>query len=431
MQPNGNHEEPVSEPQSPAPTRQEAQVQIILDAFGDSVELGPENWREVGVEYLFRKDVLLVRSGFAAIARRLLREGDLLRGDEDPHMPEGTPRQDADIRGYRAVHLRPGATFAARTLLRDYAADIDEHIAVEMLIHTSGDVGICPADEPRPVSNGTPPNPAPNTDRAAGSGVRVVILDTGLDPAAPDRHWWLHGVTGDPDPLVQQTPLAPYAGHGTFIAGIVRCVAPRAEVIVRKAFEKVGAQFELQLVNALDRALFEDQPDVISMSAGTLAGSAHGARFLREFCEERLRRHKGVVLVVAAGNDGQRRHFWPAASPETVSVGALGVDWRSRADFSNFGTWVDVYAPGKDLINAFVVGEYKYQEPPLAGTSRQFDGMARWSGTSFSTPLVAGLIAARMSRTGESGRDAAAALLGQAREAAVPGVGAILVPPNG
>jgi hypothetical protein len=430
MQPNGNHEEPVSEPQQPL-TRQEAQVQIILDAFGDSVERGPENWQEIGVEYLFRKDVLLIRAGFAAIARRLLRQGELLRAEEDPHMPAGTPRDDVDIRGFRAVYLRPGTSFAAVRLLQDYASDIAEHVALEMLVHTSGNVGICPADEPRPVPNGTPPNPAPIADRAAGAGVRVVVLDTGLDPAAPDRHWWLRGVTGDPDPLIQQTPLDPYAGHGTFIAGIVRCMAPRAEVIVRKAFEKVGAQFELELVKALDRALFEDQPDVISMSAGTLGNSVHGARFLREFCEERLRRHKGVALVVAAGNDGRRQHFWPAASPETVSVGALDVDWRSRADFSNFGTWVDVYAPGKDLINAFVTGDYQYREPPLAGTTRHFDGMALWSGTSFSTPLVAGLIAARMSRTGESARDAAAALLAQARAAAIPGVGAVLVPPVG
>ncbi|MCA2213196.1 S8 family peptidase [Jidongwangia harbinensis] len=406
----------------PARSAQESQVRYVLNELGDVLEPGPPGWRETGIEYFVRRGYLMVDETFYDEGRRVLTPGRLTGPDDEP--PEGGPRDGQRIDGRRWIRLHGDAdTFRAMADINDAAGD--EVARLEYAVHIAS--GCCPADEPTPVAPGAAPDPPVSADRTAGAGIRVVVLDTGFDPAAATLSW-MRDVQGDPDPGLGAAVLPRYAGHGTFIAGVVRAMAPRAEVIVRQAFGPLGVVMESDLVAALERTLRYDQPDVINLSGGTNVESVRGPSLLNAFYERVFRRYPGVALIAAAGNDNSRRHFWPAAASWATGVGALAPDWRSRAPFSNHGSWVDVYAPGQHLINAFPSGPYVYQEPPRTGTQVQFAGMASWSGTSFAAPVVAGLVAARMSRTGENGPAAVAALLAEARAAAVTGVGAVLVP---
>ena len=238
---------------------------------------------------------------------------------------------------------------------------------------------------------------------------------------------WLSGVTGDPDPSVDGSgTILPYGAHGTFVAGVIRAMAPAADIVVKCVFDIAGSALESDFVPKLYQG-FGFGADIFHITVASQTRNNLPLMAFETWLRD-LRSHKGVACVVPAGNNDSRQPCWPAAFPGVISVGALATDWRSRAYFSDYGGWVDVYAPGESLVNAFATGTFTCQVPPFTGQVRTFSGMAQWSGTSFSTPVVTGLIAARMARRGESAQEAAAALLAKARAQAIPGVGPALFP---
>jgi subtilisin family serine protease len=318
--------------------------------------------------------------------------------------------------------------------LGEAVATPDQVLTVANTSSPAGEVGPCPATEPQEVYAGIGPFPS-ICQGSNGAGVKGYVADTGGAAPPAGVGAWLAGVAGEGDPNAPAAAqpgavaqIQPYAAHGTFVAGLVRAMAPQAGIWVENIFKIAGSQLESRAVRKLREAL-RDRPEVdifhVSVAAAT---RRHLLLIAFEKWLDRLDQRKGVVCIAPAGNNTSRSPHWPGAFPSVVSVGALAMDWRSRAYFTNYGRWVDAYAPGTNLINAYTAGDYECHVQPYANTHRIFDGLAQWSGTSFSTPLVTGLVAARMTRSGESAEQAVACLLAEARRQSAPGTGPVLLP---
>jgi len=427
----------------PVDDRMRAQAQLILNGHGDAAAHPVvERWDEVdNVEYLYREYAILVREPDAD--RVVAALGPILEQVGYGDVPEGDARE---------IRREPVTSGVVRltvprtpTLVPDLVERLDGALGPgvakpEHKVYVCPFT--CPATEPIEVPGTAAPVPPPGLDAGGrrhipwtgndGDGVNVSIVDTGLVPNAAADHPWLAGVRGaEENPYVADASgdmvIAPYAGHGTFVAGVLRCMAPKASVFVERAFDIAGADYETRLASSLEDALERD-PDILVFTFTSATHRDQSLHTFDDFYERRIRQIKGLVVLAPAGNDGWSRRMWPAAHPGVIAVGALAANWRERAHFTNYGRWVDVYAPGENLVNAFPEGTYVCKEPPHADERRQFHGMANWSGTSFSTPVVAGLIAARMSQTGENAQQAADALLRFANSQAIPGVGAVLYP---
>jgi subtilisin family serine protease len=426
----------------PVDGRMRAQNQLILDNHeGAAAHPAADRWDEVDdIDYLYREYAILARQPDADRVAEALGAilGEVGYGD----IPEGDAREI--VREPVSSGLVRLTVPGVPTLVPDLVGRLDDALGrgvarPEHKIYVCPFT--CPATEPVEVPPGTAaPVPPLGLDIGGrripwtgndGDGVTVSIVDTGLIHEVAAAHPWLAGVEGTEEntyaDVAGEQVIVPYAGHGTFVAGVLRSVAPRASVFVERAFDIAGADFETRLASSLDNAL-DRNPDILVFTFTSATHRDQSLHTFDDFYERRIRQAKGLVVLAPAGNDGSSRPMWPAAHPGVIAVGALAANGRRRAHFSNHGRWVDVYAPGEDLVNAFPAGTYVCAEPPNVGERRQFHGMARWSGTSFSTPVVAGLIAARMSQSGENAQQAADALLRFACGQAIPGVGPVLYP---
>ncbi len=269
---------------------------------------------------------------------------------------------------------------------------------------------------------------------------RVVVLDTGIgehpwfsaDPAVTtvrlsDR---TIGPSLDPESIIGAAgssrlvddamlgTLGTDAGHGTFIAGLLRQACPEAEIVALAVMGSEGIVPETTLTDALSAVVQKqrEQPgwaDVLVLSLGYYSEDAdeqYNAR-IKDILLDLGR--AGVAVFCAAGNDATARPSYPAAfatdaafvdDPAVVplsSVAALNPN-GSVASFSNYGDWVTSFALGVNVVSAIPIdadgsqlAPYLIAEPGLRSRSAidpdNFrSGFASWSGTSFAAPILAG-----------------------------------------
>ncbi len=232
--------------------------------------------------------------------------------------------------------------------------------------------------------------------------------------------------------------LAPLAGHGTFIAGLLRQGAPAASILPLGVMDAGGSVSESDLLRALALLLLrhvdgqrggrpDEVIDVLSLSLGYYHETPQDAittSFLRVLLD-RYGAH-GVVVVAAAGNDATTEPLLPAGfaadrdAPDhvghrvpLVSVGALNPPGDTAAFFSNDGSRVSCWRPGAALVSTLPTsfegaGQEGAETVPTGfhprGTIDLDDftsGFGIWSGTSFAAPVLAAEVLAHLTGAGD------------------------------
>lgn len=297
-------------------------------------------------------------------------------------------------------------------------------VTVNHVLDTQGHVVVmCPASEPVPWQA-----PLRVLGEPVGPGrPRLAVVDTGYLPSIAeqsgfDRFGAVTDFEVDDEVYFADAPtdICHYGGHGTAATGRLLAVSGAGSVSVKVRDCVVGgAVDELTIVEDLVQVVSAGV-DVISLQAGLYARAGRAPLAFDAFHRLVLRHHPEIVIVAAAGNNGSDAPFWPAAYPWTTAVGSLTSGGDARPAWTNYGHWVDVYAPGENVVVAFPNGSYEYEDETRAEFT---NGHALWSGTSFSAPVVAGLIARRMVERGVDAPTARDIVLEEGEIAMLPGVG--------
>lgn len=234
-----------------------------------------------------------------------------------------------------------------------------------------------------------------------GAGVKIAVLDTGIVPH-PDLPGLSQSIAIIPFPQ----DLSKTYGHGTAVASLIAGndpaapgVAPAAELISIRVGDESGKADSFALAAGILAAV-DSGAQIMNISMGTTENNP--------LIEEAVlfARDHHVLIVAASGNSEQADACYPAAYPSVISVGA--VDARGEhLDFSNYGTYLSITAPGYAINAAWPGNRY-----------------ARISGTSASAPIVTGAIAATMSNGGSvtmTASQAAEIVMNYSNEAGMPG----------
>ncbi|MBJ7950112.1 S8 family peptidase [Bacillus cereus group sp. N24] len=222
-----------------------------------------------------------------------------------------------------------------------------------------------------------------------GEGIVIAVMDTGCDSNHPDLEGAIidgHNFTDDDESDVHN--YMDYRGHGTHVSGIIAArenkigvvgVAPRSKLLVLKTINKNGKGSYRNVIKAIKFAIDWKGPNgekvsIINMSLG---GTLHDEELYETIKEARK---QGILLVVAAGNDGDGKDdtieiSYPGFYQEVIQVGSVNKD-LSLSSFSNTNINLDFVAPGGMVNSTFLNGQY-----------------AKLSGTSMATPYVTGSLA--------------------------------------